>query len=32
LRPAIDLFLRQDASTVAPISQSLAALATLVAP
>lgn len=32
LQPAIDLFLRQDAATVAPISQSLAALATLVAP
>ncbi len=32
LKPAIDHFLRQDAATVAPISQSLAALATLVAP
>ena len=32
LRAAIDHFLRQDAATVAPISQSLAALAMLVAP
>lgn len=32
LRPAIDLFLRQDAATTAPRAQSLAALATLVAP
>jgi flagellum-specific ATP synthase len=32
LKPAIDHFLRQDAATVAPISQSLAALAMLVAP
>jgi flagellum-specific ATP synthase len=32
LKPAIDLFLRQDAATVAPLSQSLAALATLVSP
>ncbi|HET9058752.1 MAG TPA: FliI/YscN family ATPase [Acidimicrobiales bacterium] len=32
LKAAIDLFLRQDAATVAPISQSVAALATLVAP
>jgi flagellar biosynthesis/type III secretory pathway ATPase len=32
LRPATDHFLRQDAATVAPISQSLAALAMLVAP
>jgi flagellum-specific ATP synthase len=32
LKPAIDHFLRQDSSNVAPISQSLAALALLVAP
>jgi flagellum-specific ATP synthase len=32
LRAAIEHFLRQDVSTVAPISQSLAALATLVSP
>ena len=32
LRAAIDHFLRQDVSTVAPISQSLSALAMLVAP
>ncbi len=32
LRAAIDLFLRQDAATVAPLAQSQAALATLVAP
>jgi flagellum-specific ATP synthase len=32
LKPAIDHFLRQSAATVAPISQSLAALAMLVAP
>lgn len=32
LKAAIDHFLRQEASTVAPISQSLAALAMLVAP
>jgi len=32
LRPAIDHFLRQDATTVAPIAQSLAGLAMLVAP
>jgi flagellum-specific ATP synthase len=32
LKPAIDHFLRQDATTVAAISQSLAALAMLVAP
>ena len=32
LKTAIDHFLRQDVATVAPISQSLAALATLVAP
>ena len=32
LKAAIDHFLRQDAATVAPISQSLAALAMLVAP
>jgi flagellum-specific ATP synthase len=32
LKAAIDHFLRQSAATVAPISQSLTALATLVAP
>ena len=32
LRAAIDHFLRQDATTVAPIAQSLTALAMLVAP
>jgi flagellum-specific ATP synthase len=32
LKPALDHFLRQDASTVAPITQSLAAMAMLVAP
>jgi flagellum-specific ATP synthase len=32
LRPATDHFLRQDVNTIAPISQSLAALAMLVAP
>ena len=32
LKAAIDHFLRQDVATVAPISQSLAALAMLVAP
>ena len=32
LKPALDHFLRQDATTVAPISQSLAAMAMLVAP
>lgn len=32
LRAAIDLFLRQDVNTVAPIEQSMAALAMLVAP
>jgi flagellum-specific ATP synthase len=32
LKPALDHFLRQDATTVAPITQSLAAMAMLVAP
>jgi hypothetical protein len=32
LKPAMDHFLRQDATTVAPITQSLAAMAMLVAP
>jgi len=32
LKPATDLFLRQDASAVAPISESMAALAMLTAP
>ena len=32
LQPALDHFLRQDATTVAPITQSLAAMAMLVAP
>jgi flagellum-specific ATP synthase len=32
LKAAIELFLRQDAAAVAPVSQSLAALATLVTP
>jgi flagellum-specific ATP synthase len=32
LRPAMDHFLRQDAATIAPIQESLAALAMLAAP